>query len=130
MSQRGYLVDRCPRCAALMPRATQPQHAALQAVLEDLALQVPWPPNTGNLIGVSRWWQLVIAAFDRLKKEECEVLPAIDGVGFDGNGFDFVRGERRRRQLNSVEVGEIIEYTRAFAIERGATLRTFEKEAA
>ena len=127
---RSSLVDRCWRCGQWLKRATPEQHGALQAVLEDLALQVPWPPESGNLIGVSRWWQLVIAAFDRLKKEECEVLPAIDGVGFDGNGFDFVRGERRRRQLNSVEVGEIIEYTRAFAIEHGAKLRTFEKQAA
>lgn len=89
-------------------------------------MQVSWPPDSGKLIGVSRWWQLIVAAFDRLKKEEAEVLPAIDGVGFDGNGFDFVRGERRRRQLNDHEISEIIEYARAFGAERGVVFREFE----
>jgi hypothetical protein len=121
---RGYLVDRCPRCYALMPRATPAQHAALQMVLIDIALQLKWPPGSkGKLRGPSFWWQLIIAAYDRMKKLECELVPAIDGIGFDGRGFDFVRGERRRRQLNNVEIGEIIEYTNAWAVEHGVTRR-------
>lgn len=111
-----------------MPRATAEQHAVLQGVLEDIALQVPWPPKSGNLIGVPKWWQLVSAAFDRCKQEECELLPAIDGKGFDGNGMDFVRGERRRRQLNSIEISEVIEFARAWAIDSGVILREFKKK--
>lgn len=130
MPGHGYMVDVCPRCKARMHRATAAQHAAMQAVLEDIALQVQWPPKSGRLIGVSKWWELIVAAFDRLQQTDCEVLPAIDGQGFDGNGFDFARGERRRRNLNSVEISEILEYARAWGIEHGVKFREFEKVAA
>lgn len=123
---RGYMVDFCPRCRARMPRATAEQHGALQAVLEDIALQKDWPPGSGNFRGPRKWWPLVVAAFDRLKEQEVEILPAIDGIGFDGNGFDIVRGERLRRNVNNVEVSEIIEYARAWAIDQGVKLREFK----
>lgn len=126
MSSRGYLVDRCPRCQAWMRRASPQQHAALQAVLEDIAKGLKW---SGQYVGPSSWWELIIAAFDRLQKGEAVLLPAIDGLGFDGNGFDFVRGPRRRRQLNNQEIGEIIEYSRAFAIDKGVKLREFKAAA-
>ncbi|MDP2622093.1 MAG: recombination protein NinB [Hyphomicrobiales bacterium] len=128
MSNRGYLVDRCPRCLAWMRRATPEQHGALQAVLEDIARQLPWPPGSTDLHGVPTWWELLIAAFDRLQKREAVLLPAIDGEGFDGNGMDFVRGPRRRRNVNSVEISEIIEYARAFGVERGVVFREFEQK--
>lgn len=66
---------------------------------------------------------MIVASFDRLKGSECELVEALDGVGFDGRGFDFVRGERRRRQLNNVEISEIIEYANAFAAEHGVKRR-------
>ena len=129
MSQRSALVDKCWKCGTWLRRASPEQHAALEMSLEDLALQLPWPPANPALHGVTWWWQMIIAAFDRLKGSECELAPAIDGIGFDGRGFDFVRGERRRRQLNNVEIGEIIEYTNAFAAEHGVKRRR-EKAAA
>lgn len=126
---RGALIDKCWRCGQWLHRASAEQHAALQAVLEDIALQVQWPPKSGELIGVSRWWQLIVASYDRLNKETAELMPAIDGVGFDGNGFDFVRGERRRRRLNSREISEIIEFARSWgANEHGVKFREFEKK--
>lgn len=134
MSGTGFLCDRCPYCRMWLRRASAAQHGAMQAVLEDIALQVHWPPKSGRLIGVSKWWQLIISAFDRHlaeSEEAAELLPAIDGYGFDGNGFDFVRGPRLRRRLNSAEIGEIIEYARAWAIQQyGVKFREFEKRAA
>ncbi len=109
-----------------MRRASQTQHAALQATLEDIARQLPWPPSSSDLHGVPTWWELICAAFDRLQKQEAALLPAIDGEGFDGNGFDFVRGPRRRRKVNSVEISDIIEFARAFGVERGVVFREFE----
>lgn len=93
-------------------------------------MQLPWPPNSARLIGVTKWWELIIAAFDRLQRHECEVLPAIDDIGFDGNGVDFVRGPRRRRNLNNVEISDIIEYARAFGVSKDVKFREFEKAAA
>lgn len=113
-----------------MRRASPDQHSALHMVLIDIAMQKDWPPGSGNLHGPTKWWQLIVAAYDRLSKEDLEVLPAIDGVGFDGNGFDFVRGERRRRQLNSIEIGEIIEYAQAWAIDQGVRLNESKRKAA
>lgn len=137
---RGALVDRCSNCGARMRRASQPQHAALQAVLEDIAVQLLWPlpafiakfPNAGpaRLHGVGWWWQMLVQAYDRHKAaEDFEMAPALDGVGFDGRGFDFVRGSRHRRTLNSHEISEIIEYSKAFAIEHDVKVREFKRAA-
>ena len=99
-------------------------------LLSDISTQQDWPPGSGKLQGPSKWWELFIAAFDRLQKAECELLPAIDGVGFDGHGLDFVRGPRRRRRLNIAEIGEVIEYINAWAAERGIKRRRPQKEEA
>lgn len=91
--------------------------------LIDVSMHQDWPPGSGKLQGPSAWWELFVAAYDRLQKREAELMPAIDGVGFDGNGFDFVRGPRRRRKLNTAEIGEIIEYVKAWSAERGVPER-------
>lgn len=124
----GALVNRCGRCGHWLRRATGPQHAVLQAVLEDIALQLHWPPGSGQYRGPKKWWPLIIAAFDRIKGYETEIVPAIDGIGFDGSGFDFVRDERLRRNVESVEISEIIEFTRAWAIDHNVKLREFKKK--
>lgn len=119
------MVSKCWRCGTFLYRASPEQHAALQGVLEDIALQVLWG---GQLRGVPTWWELIVAAYDRLKKDEAELLPAIDGRGFDGNGMDFVRGARRRRHLNDHEISEIIEFARAWAIDHNVKLRDFSEK--
>jgi hypothetical protein len=117
MRERGYLVDRCPRCSAWMPKATGLQHSGLQLILEDIARQQPWPVDSAKLHGPKWWWQLLIAAYDRTQKpSDAELVPAIDGVGYDGRGLDFVRGPRQRRSLNIAEIGEIKEFIRAWAV--------------
>lgn len=134
---RGSLVSKCHRCGASLWLAPAEKHAPLHGVLEDLALQLVWPtPEIAPLFphikpelhGPDWWWQKIVLAFDRLKGEEFELSPAIDGRGFDGNGLDLVRGARLRRSINSVEVSEMIEYARAFAIEHGVKLREFESK--
>lgn len=136
---RGALVDRCHKCGTLLRRARAAQHAVLQRALEDMAMQLSWPPKEmralwpnvkPGLHGPDWWWEMIIPAFDRLKKEEAQLMPAIDGMGFDGRGLDFVRGARRRRSLNDVEISEIIEYARAFGVDHGVKFREFEKRAA
>ena len=114
-----------------MQRASAPQHAALQMALADIALQKDWPPRSGKLHGPGVWWQLLVAAYDREKKQErAQFLPAVDGVGFDGGGVDIVRGERRRRNLNSMEIGDILEYVNAWAASNGVQRRKPERRAA
>lgn len=124
-----------------MPLATPEQHGALQMALEDISLQLLWPipevlerfPQSGppRLHGVSWWWLMIIQAFDRMKHaEESEMAPAIDGLGFDGRGMDFLRPGRKRRRLNNVEMSEIIEYTNAFAAQNGVERRRRKEKVA
>lgn len=138
---RGALVDKCHNCGTWLRRASAEQHEALQMALMDIALQLPWPtpailrrfPNSGppRLRGVTWWWQMMIQAFDRAKDaEDFEMAPAVDGLGFDGRGMDFVRGARKRRKVNSVEISEMIEYVNAFAAEHGVQRRKKERKAA
>jgi hypothetical protein len=106
----------------------------LQMALEDVSMGLLWPtpevleqfPNSGppRLHGVSWWWQMIVQAYDRMKRDEdSEMAPAIDGQGFDGRGLDFVRGARKRRRLNHAEISEIIEYTNAFSAQHGVVKR-------
>lgn len=138
---RGALVDKCWRCGTWLRRATPEQHGALQMSLEDIATQLLWPipevlarfPWSGppQLHGVQWWWEMIIVAFDRLTQaEQGEMVPAIDGQGFDGRGVDFVRGARLRRQLNDREISELIEYANAFAADNGVRRRNKNREAA
>jgi len=113
-----------------MSRATPGQHTALHMTLVDVAMQRDWPPRSGQLQGPSAWWELTVAAYDRLQQRPAVLMPAIDGLGFDGNGLDFVRGPRRRRNLNVAEISEIVEYLRAWAIDQGVTLHVPEEKAA
>jgi hypothetical protein len=46
---RGTLVDRCDRCSALLRPMTAEQHGAVEAVYEDLASQLDYPPNSGQM---------------------------------------------------------------------------------
>lgn len=108
--------------------------------LIDISGQLAWPtPEVAaklgivaqpQLRGITWWWQMIVAAFDREKQQESELAPAIDGLGFDGRGFDFVRGERLRRQLNDHEISEIIEYTNAFAAGHGVKRTNEQKKRA
>lgn len=123
-----------------MPLATPEQHSALQMALEDISLQLLWPipevlqrfPHSGppRLHGVSWWWLMIVQAYDREKKAGGEMAPALDGVGFDGRGMDFVRPGRKRRRLNNVEISEVIEYTNAFAAQNGVERRRRKEKVA
>jgi hypothetical protein len=48
---RGTLVDRCDRCNAVLRPMTQAQHAAVEAVYEDLAGQLDFPAGSGRSLG-------------------------------------------------------------------------------
>lgn len=137
----GSMVSKCWRCGTRLYRASADQHSALQMALGDLAAFLAWPtpevlrrfPDSGppRLHGPDWWWQMVVQAYDRLKDaEDFEMVPAIDGLGFDGRGMDFVRGARLRRSVNDREISEIIDYVSAFNAHNGVPRRKKEKAAA
>jgi hypothetical protein len=78
---RGALVDRCDRCGALLVRMRQDQHAAMEAVYEDLAGQRDWPMGSGQMLDAWQWHQLVLFAFAKEQGWNPVLAPALDGGG-------------------------------------------------
>lgn len=113
--QRGYLVDRCPKCLAWMVRVTLEQHAALQMIYQDFALQRDWPRGSGQLHGPTVWKRLIIAAWERTQGHAAEFYPAIDGAGVDAI-------YRRQSRLNRSEASEVIEFAKSVAAELDVVL--------
>jgi hypothetical protein len=56
------------------------QNALLHAVLTDIAKQVKWH---GQSFDVVTWKRLCMAAWLREKNEQPQLIPALDGKGFD-----------------------------------------------
>lgn len=104
-----------------MPRVTVDQHAALQMIYQEFALQRDWPRGSGELHGPTVWKRLIIAAWERTQGHAAEILPAIDG-----QGSDIVY--RRQSRLNIAEASELIEFAKAMAVELEVELR--EQQAA
>ncbi len=56
------------------------QNAALHAALQDIAEQLPWH---GRKLSVDVWKRLCTASWLREEGEQPELIPALDGHGFD-----------------------------------------------
>ena len=99
-----------------MPRITAEQHAALQMIYQEFALQRDWPRGSGELHGPTVWKRLIIAAWERTQGHHAEVYPAIDGAGHDVV-------YRRQSRLNIAEASELIEFAKYMAGELEVKLR-------
>src|SRR5690349_10454691 len=68
------------------PRRNLAQNAAIHAALTDIAEQLHWPPppsNHGQKFPLLTWKRLSMAAFLREEGESPDLIPALDGHGFD-----------------------------------------------
>lgn len=88
------------------------QNARLHALLSDIAEQKQW---AGKLLDVESWKRLIVAAWSRANAGAMEVIPAIDGHGFDVL-------YRKTSRLTKQEMSELIEYATAWAIDQGIEL--------
>ena len=118
MSTRGYLVDKCPRCAAPLRQRSVEKNAHLHAVLGEIAKQKQW---AGQWLDATTWKRLLVAAFEREQKRSLEVYPAIDG-----HGVDVVY--RRTSRMTQEEIRELIHFAEAWAIEQGVVLKELEPQ--
>ena len=89
------------------------QNAALHAALTDIARQVKWH---GKDLSVDVWKRLCTAAWLREEGESPEMVPALDGKGFD------VVFERTS-QMSVKQMSRLIEWVYAFGAENGVTFR-------
>lgn len=121
---RGALVDRCDRCGALLVKMTHEQHAAVEAVYEDMAWQVEWKNADGELIMLPpwQWHQLMLFAFAKEKGWNPILVPALDGDGL----VMLVRA--RQSRLTKRQGSELIEFAKAWATQKGASIREWDED--
>ena len=111
MSVKSYVVDKCPHCAGTLRQRSTEQNARLHALLSDIAEQKQW---AGKSLDTESWKRLIVAAWSRTGGG-AEIVPAIDGAGFDVI-------YRRTSRMTKQEMSELIEYATAWAIDQGITL--------
>lgn len=100
---QGWLVEIKP------PTRSTDQNAMLHACLADIAEQVEWK---GLKFDVVVWKRLCVAAWLRECGEEPEMIPALDGRGFD------VIYERTSKMTVS-QMTSLIEWCLAFGAQNG-----------
>ncbi len=94
------------------PTRSGEQNRLLHACLSDIAEQLPWH---GQRLTIDVWKRLCTAAWLREEGESPEMIPALDGKGFD------VVFEKTSR-LTVAQMTSLIEWCLAFAAENGVKL--------
>lgn len=89
------------------------QNALLHAALTDIAEQIPWK---GQSLTVDTWKRLCTAAWLREIGESPELIPAIDGKGFD------VIFEKTS-QMTVGQMTSLIDWVLAFGAQNGAVFK-------
>lgn len=95
------------------PTRNLDQNAALHGCLTDIAEQLPW---RGQSLTVDVWKRLCMAAWLREEGQSPEMIPALDGQGFD------VIFERSSH-LTVRQMSSLLEWVKAFAAQNGVTLK-------
>lgn len=122
MAGRGTLVDRCDQCGAVLRPMTPEQHAAVTAVYEDLALQVDYPPRSGQMWDSWAWHQIVIGLF---AEEQGWELPKFVPTP---KGAPIPLYRQKQSRLTKRQGSELIEFAKAYAANRGAVLRDWDED--
>lgn len=120
---RPTLVDRCDRCGHLLVRMTQDQHAAVEAVYEDAEAQLDYPPNSGRMWSKEAWHQIILGLF---AEEQGWELPTF--VPSAKGGVIPVMRQKQSR-LTRRQGSELIEFAKAYVINRGGRVREWERAA-
>ncbi len=100
-------------CVIRPPNRSLDQNALLHAALTDIAEQVEWH---GKKFDVTTWKRLCTAAWLRELGESPEMIPALDGKGFD------VIFERTSK-MTVPQMTSLIEWCLAFGAQNGVTFK-------
>jgi hypothetical protein len=87
------------------------QNRLLHARLSDIAKQCEW---AGRKWDIDQWKRLLTAAWCRVRNEGVEIVPAIDGKGFDVL-------YQRTSKLSRKDCAELSEYILCWGSEQGVT---------
>lgn len=91
------------------PNRTSAENAMLHALISDIAKQVEW---AGQKRDTEVWKRLLVASWCRVRAEPLELLPSLDG-----HGFDIIPA--RTSKLNKSECAELIDFVSAWGVEAG-----------
>jgi hypothetical protein len=105
-------IDKCPNCNANLTRRSGEQNDKLHALLQDISEQRQW---AGQWLDVEDWKRLITAAWERAVGRQARIFPSLDGKGID------VVYQRTSR-LSKEEMGELISYAEAWAVDQGVRL--------
>jgi Ribonuclease G/E len=109
MTDRGYIVEKCPHCAGTLRVRSLEQNALLHSLLGEIAAQKEW---AGRKWDATTWKRLLTASFERTQGRSVEVVPAIDGHGLEVL-------YRRTSRMSKQELSELIEFVTAWAVQEG-----------
>lgn len=118
---RGTLVDRCDQCGAFLRKMTPEQHAAVEAVYEDLSWQVDFPKDSGQMWDQFGWHQIMVGLFAEENGWQPKFVPTPSG------GMIPVLRTKQSR-LTKKQGSELIEFAKAYAAERGAVVREWDEQ--
>lgn len=96
------------------------QNALLHALLSDVSRQCEW---AGRKWDVEEWKRLMTAAWCRTRNEGAQMVPALDGQGFDVL-------YQRTSKLSRGECSDLCEYILAWGADQGVTWSEHERMAA
>jgi len=94
-------------------KRTNPQNDLLHAALADIARQVTWH---GVKFNTTTWKRLCVASWLREKGEQPELIPALDGAGFD------VIYEQTSK-MTKKQLSELMEWIFAFGAKHGCEFK-------
>lgn len=94
------------------------QNALLHSALTDIANQVEWH---GQKFDVVVWKRLCVASWLREKNQTPDLIPALDG-----NGFDVIY--EKTSKLSAAQCSELLEWCFAFGAEHGVKFRAVETD--
>lgn len=95
------------------PKRSLPQNAFLHAALTDIAEQVEWK---GQRFTVDVWKRLCTASWLREEGEQPELIPALDGKGFD---IIF----EHTSSMTVAQLSSLIEWCLCFGAQNGVTFK-------
>lgn len=98
-------------CVVRPPNRSLDQNALLHDALSDIAAQVEWK---GARFTLDVWKRLCMASWIRERGGQPELIPALDG-----NGFDVVY--ERTSKLTVAQMSEFLEWVTAFGAQNGVT---------
>lgn len=96
------------------------QNALLHALLSDVSRQCEW---AGRKWDVEEWKRLMTAAWCRTRNEGAQMVPALDGQGFDVL-------YQRTSKLSRGECADLCEYILAWGVDQGVCWSEPERLAA